>query len=125
MIVLIAQDAKHDMRGIGRIAAQFLGLVLGRFHRTMAGFGQWEFVAGWLRSHGVPAAAVQSALNGTETARVVERDIQLGFGWKVRGTPTIFINGRRMDMFSEPLLDAILRQELHDAGLSGHEDGPK
>ncbi|MFT5292195.1 MAG: putative membrane protein [Planctomycetota bacterium] len=81
-----------------------------------------DFVIWWLTGHGFASDGLRAALRNDSTVGVVARDLRLAADWGVVGTPTLFVNGRRMDLFAEPLLHLILRQELSNCGvdLAGH-----
>ena len=62
---------------------------------------------------GMDAAAFASCLDGGRYAQQVERDLEIGRGYGVSSTPTLFINGRAV-MGAAPfdVFDEIIREEL-------------
>ena len=70
-------------------------------------------MAGPLTDRAVFAAAIGSG----EVRSVIERDIELAKKLAVKATPTLFINGRRMEgVPSWEVMDAILKRELAEKG---------
>ncbi|MCU0684204.1 MAG: thioredoxin domain-containing protein [Polyangiaceae bacterium] len=72
----------------------------------------WKFVEGAIRNPesldpgrleelgikaGVPAGTVSEALRQPPSANTIERDVRLARRLGLRGTPTLFLNGRRLD----------------------------
>jgi protein-disulfide isomerase len=49
--------------------------------------------------------------NPAEAARI-RKDYEEGLGLGVRGTPTVFINGRKLKKRSLPIMEAIINEEL-------------
>ena len=70
-------------------------------------------IAGPLTDRGVFAAAIGAG----EVSSVITRDIELAKRFAVKATPTLFINGRRMEgVPSWEVMDAILKKELAGKG---------
>ena len=81
-----------------------------------------------LAAAGIHGDEVESALDGTTTDAVLKQHIALARELEVAGTPTLYVNGRRMGGFNASMLDLVLRHELRHAGLdleAGIRDGSR
>ncbi len=66
-----------------------------------------------LLPEGMAAAAFQQDMNSEITSQILKRDIELGWNLKIQATPTIFIDGRRMEGAPRwEILEAIIDEEL-------------
>jgi len=66
---------------------------------------------------GLDAGRFTAALNSPESAAIIDRDMELGAGVGVTGTPAIFINGRRLPGGAVPIenFKALIDEEMAKA----------
>jgi predicted DsbA family dithiol-disulfide isomerase len=76
---------------------------------------QRERIEAWLVEHGGEPEAVEAALAGNGVEDVLRAHMDLGGRLGVRGTPTVYINGRRMSGFQAAVLPALLEREVRRA----------
>ena len=66
---------------------------------------------------GIKLADYKKCVAGGETAEVVQKDQRLGTSVQVRGTPTLFVNGARVNLQSPAQLHAAIAEAVNNRGV--------
>ena len=77
-----------------------------------------EKVLGWASKNGVDSVQVGRCITSRAGEADVARNIAEGHALNVTGTPTMFINGRKMSGVDFPVLQQIIQIELDHAAKS-------
>ncbi|HXX32136.1 MAG TPA: thioredoxin domain-containing protein [Myxococcaceae bacterium] len=74
-------------------------------------------LAGYAQELGLDSGRFQSDLHNPDLEKIIDRDLELGAGVGVSGTPAIFINGRRLPGGAAPIenFKALIEEELAKA----------
>lgn len=100
---------------VGSLAAKEQGKFWEYHDRLYANFNQLdeEKIIAIAREIGLDMAKFESSLSDPKTLAMINRDMQQGAGAGVRGTPTIFVNGKLLQDRSMSGFQAAIEKELN------------